>query len=116
MPFHVGAVFRNQKIAAWLEQFFGVVPRRTDERNATGERFEWTDRWDSRQEIYIGTPRHVQCDSKTRKDFRHTIVRQPTAVGNSRFAQHLQRVLRIPHAENLRAKAKRFDGLDQELA
>src|SRR6266513_828509 len=47
---------------------------------------------------------------------RHTVVWQPTAVGNSSIPQQLERLLRVTHPENFGAQPKRFDRLDQELA
>src|SRR5205814_10260278 len=58
----------------------------------------------------------MQRNPKAGEYIRHTIVWQPTAVGNSSVPQHLERVLRVTHPENLGAQPKRFDGLDQELA
>src|SRR5436190_12610782 len=115
MAFHAGAVFCHEKIAAWLEKIFGVTPGRTDERNSASESFEWTNSGNTRESIYVRTTRHMQRYPETREDFRHTVIGQPAAVGDSRIAQHAERSLRVADAEYLRAQPKAFNRFNQEL-
>src|SRR3954452_7693884 len=115
MPFHTGAVFRDEKIAAWLEKIFGVTPRRTDERNSASESFERPNRGNAREGIYIRTTGNMQRHPKTREDFRHAVIRHPTAVRNSGVVEHVERCLRISNPENCRAEAKRFNRFNQDL-
>src|SRR4029078_7805786 len=109
LPLHVGAVFCYEKIAAWLEKIFGVMPWRTNERNSASESFKRTNGGNAQEETYVRTQRHTPRHPKTRKNFRNAIIGYPAAVRNSRIAQHIQRYLRVTHAENLAAQAKAFN-------
>jgi hypothetical protein len=75
LALHLASVFRDEKIFSRGEKLFAVLPRRTDEGDATGERFEGTDGWNSGKSFDIGASWNVNRDVMSGERFRNPKVR-----------------------------------------
>src|SRR4051794_19639974 len=61
---HFESAVRDQVIFSGREESLRIVPIRTYEWNAKGERLEHADRRDTRQLLDVWAPRHVHGDAK----------------------------------------------------
>src|SRR5688500_14990530 len=76
---HLLTVTRDEEVLPRCEEALGVVPRSGDERDATGQRLERSDRRDPGKSLDIGSARHVNGDSVCGERRGHEVVRLPAA-------------------------------------
>src|ERR1041385_1319494 len=88
----------DEKITARREHMFRVAPRRADERNTTSKSFEGTYRWNTWKICDVWSPGDVQCHTRSSKDLRHFVIRQPAAIANAGFVERHDCFVRITNS------------------
>jgi hypothetical protein len=71
---HLGAGPRHQEILVRREQAFGVVPRRRDQGNATGEGLEHANGRNAGERPRVRPPRYVDSEAMASEDLRHLVI------------------------------------------
>ncbi len=112
---HVGAVVRDEEIAARREQVFAVRPRSADERNAARERFENTDGGNAGQRFGVRSARNVHGHAIARRRHPARASSGDNRDSRCRPRRAVAGVLRIAHAVQARGKMQRADRFDQEF-
>src|SRR2546423_2137695 len=94
---------------------FRIVPGRTDKRNTASESFERTNCGNARKIGDVWPPRNVQRHTRSSKDFRHFIIRQPASISNSGSGERRDRLFRIANTVDFSIQLQVLYWFDEKL-